>query len=296
VELLVVIAIISVLAALLLPALEGAVEAARLTACASNQRQVYQYAAFYAGDFADALPSRGGAAGFARYPVFQVERYGFSRPSPLNGNWMKEGFGSSVYNNHDHSLGTLLDGYAEIPMGFINSKNNMRLPYGNTVFHCPEGVPYGKSEYGNTKTAIDYFLAGFGAHRYRASDPWPVKGFPVYHPRLSRMRPYNGWRITFLADMINHPNGGNAIACDGSLQSYDYSQTYPMYGEYGSFTLIPLGFATAAWGRRESDLWAKPFRCLGRYKGDGGGVDWGFNLAKNCPPEHRPHFGYPSGR
>jgi prepilin-type N-terminal cleavage/methylation domain-containing protein len=50
VELLVVIAIISILAALLLPALEEALVSARVTACANNHRQLYLYTTFYADD------------------------------------------------------------------------------------------------------------------------------------------------------------------------------------------------------------------------------------------------------
>ena len=55
-ELLVVIAIISVLAALLLPALEQGIEASRRIACASNVRQCYAAAICYAADCNRTLP------------------------------------------------------------------------------------------------------------------------------------------------------------------------------------------------------------------------------------------------
>ena len=58
VELLVVIAIISVLAALLLPTLDMAVEQSRRIACAGNQKQNYLALNLYAGDFGDQLPMR----------------------------------------------------------------------------------------------------------------------------------------------------------------------------------------------------------------------------------------------
>ena len=59
IELLVVVAIIGILASLLLPALAGAKERARRTACLSNVRQFLVVCVLYAGDNQDKLP-RGG--------------------------------------------------------------------------------------------------------------------------------------------------------------------------------------------------------------------------------------------
>jgi prepilin-type N-terminal cleavage/methylation domain-containing protein len=56
VELLVVIAIISILAAMLLPALEDALAAARKVACANNLRQMHQGAVLYYDDADSVLP------------------------------------------------------------------------------------------------------------------------------------------------------------------------------------------------------------------------------------------------
>lgn len=56
VELLVVIAIISVLAGLLLPALEDAIDTARAIACMNNIRQIGTGLSMYTGDYADRLP------------------------------------------------------------------------------------------------------------------------------------------------------------------------------------------------------------------------------------------------
>lgn len=56
VELLITIAIIAILAALLLPALQGAVEKSRTIACVSNQKQIGIGIAAYVADFNDWLP------------------------------------------------------------------------------------------------------------------------------------------------------------------------------------------------------------------------------------------------
>jgi prepilin-type N-terminal cleavage/methylation domain-containing protein len=57
VELLVVIAIISVLAALLLPALEEALTKARMVDCQNRERQIYLAVATYTGDYRSRLPT-----------------------------------------------------------------------------------------------------------------------------------------------------------------------------------------------------------------------------------------------
>jgi len=57
VELLVVIAIITILAAMLLPTLEQALHLTRMTACASNERQLYLGFAMYQNDFGDHMPA-----------------------------------------------------------------------------------------------------------------------------------------------------------------------------------------------------------------------------------------------
>lgn len=58
VELLIVIAIISVLAALLLPALDNAMEMARKTACMNNNRQFFTLTQVYQGDYRCVMPYR----------------------------------------------------------------------------------------------------------------------------------------------------------------------------------------------------------------------------------------------
>ncbi|HRR27774.1 MAG TPA: type II secretion system protein [Victivallales bacterium] len=70
IELLIVIAIISILAALLLPALQNAKRMAKFALCKSNLKQIGTWALMYAGDYNNVLPTDGnywggcGAAGY----------------------------------------------------------------------------------------------------------------------------------------------------------------------------------------------------------------------------------------
>jgi prepilin-type N-terminal cleavage/methylation domain-containing protein len=74
IELLVVIAIIVILASLLLPALARAKDSAKRAACASNLKQVYLAASFYAQDNDDRLP-----------PKFEVKKNSLSATDITNG-------------------------------------------------------------------------------------------------------------------------------------------------------------------------------------------------------------------
>jgi prepilin-type N-terminal cleavage/methylation domain-containing protein len=67
IELLVVIAVIAILAALLLPALNGAKESARMSLCRSNLRQIGLAAGQYAIEFDQMLPSMAAPVGYAAW-------------------------------------------------------------------------------------------------------------------------------------------------------------------------------------------------------------------------------------
>ena len=75
VELLVVIAIISILAAMLLPTLEQALEGARTTACMSNQKQLALAMQMYVDDHDQRLPDKGIYAGYSYIRDWVAEDY-----------------------------------------------------------------------------------------------------------------------------------------------------------------------------------------------------------------------------
>ena len=78
IELLVVIAIIAILAALLMPALEGAREQARTAACLANMRQIALAIGMYANDNKDCIPTQHGLQG-----VFDVPASAWDMNGPM---------------------------------------------------------------------------------------------------------------------------------------------------------------------------------------------------------------------
>ena len=84
VELLVVVAILSLLAALLLPAMRSAMQIARNTACVNNLKQVGLGYATYAGDASDMWPDFGAANLAVHDPYFSARRNSSMIVSTLN--------------------------------------------------------------------------------------------------------------------------------------------------------------------------------------------------------------------
>ena len=116
VELLVVIAIISVLAALLLPTLDSALEQARRTVCLSNIHQTSLAYSCYATDFNDRLPC--------------VESPDRDQYMPLN-LW---------YVSANSPIRVLFKEYANAPLAFVNRSY---LTNTDTILCCPSALTYG---------------------------------------------------------------------------------------------------------------------------------------------------------
>jgi prepilin-type N-terminal cleavage/methylation domain-containing protein/prepilin-type processing-associated H-X9-DG protein len=155
VELLVVVAIMTVLVAILLPALGNARETAKTTACAANLRSIGQGVAFYATDYQGFLPPSNFWKGLQITANTQVPS------TPIYGtvHWS-----SYLYGNRDQNNGS---------DGIYRSLNGWR------AFQCPTlpngGLPPantypGNSDLPNESTAID-----------------PATGNPVIDAQAPRM-------------------------------------------------------------------------------------------------------------
>jgi type II secretory pathway pseudopilin PulG len=230
VELLVVIAIISILAGLLLPALENALNTAHRIVCLSNQKQLYVSLATYSNDYNDWLPMGG---------------EGTASGHPLNGMRYAEELGNRVW----------VANYLEIPLfqwsgasvtnvatqsPYWRSPNEGK-PLGGTLMDCPGSrLRDAFDNPSNGSFSFGYRFPGLGAGHYHSAagqDPaWPKRQYT----RLSTIgTPYKGYAKTMIMDVAapeigtnfyyfyfyqlatghspgDYPKGMNSVAGDGS--------------------------------------------------------------------------------
>jgi prepilin-type processing-associated H-X9-DG protein len=171
-ELLVVICILSVLAALLMPALKSARESVRLTYCVSNLRQLTISAFQYADDNNGFLPLS-----------FDVSRPNwYSTWASMVRHYLARVNGGAIsdYPLNDYTLNP-----NGIPYDFRNltsndNINNRVSPIFNNPFFCPAtrgpfGTPFGVTISGSyTDYALNSNLAGYNAPGYYVVSPTPL--------------------------------------------------------------------------------------------------------------------------
>ncbi|MBI4024776.1 MAG: prepilin-type N-terminal cleavage/methylation domain-containing protein [Verrucomicrobia bacterium] len=215
IELLVVIAIISILAALLMPALKNARDKAKQAVCLSNLRQLHTGSIMYADDHDDCLPgivnpAAGAASGFntCYFYTYNLERYVqktktapqttanypsripnvYSCPSATkakditgnrNDGWMPQSYGEPVQGytiNLQLSKGDVLWGFPPLRMSEIRNPTKLFM-------YC-DGCLYACNQDGNMPANMDY----------------------DYRKDSTAVYPGSSYR---------HNNGLNIIYCDG---------------------------------------------------------------------------------
>ncbi|HCE43036.1 MAG TPA: hypothetical protein DET40_05775 [Lentisphaeria bacterium] len=182
IELLVVIAIISILAALLLPALNNAKSTARQALCLSNQKQIGLWFGIYNDDYNDIFPPRNNPVGGSSF-------------------WYK-----AISNT---------------PISFIGLANfkNASIDGIASIFMCPEdshkadGIPWSGAP-NNTAWDDGYISMGYNAQGLAGEGgAWFVTGDSSYG-RLARLRELkNPAETIIVGDMANNGNP-NAFGYD----------------------------------------------------------------------------------
>jgi prepilin-type N-terminal cleavage/methylation domain-containing protein len=113
VELLVVIAIISILAGMLLPALEKAIGSARSIACKNTLKQLGQGMGMYANDYNSFLPQKyEDPSGYA-WPISIADYVGFNHEGSAGG------WGPDIYHCASGELSSFASGYPNLSRGYM---------------------------------------------------------------------------------------------------------------------------------------------------------------------------------
>ncbi len=165
VELLVVITIISILAALLMPALARVMETARQTSCMNNLRQCGLYTQVYNDQFSGFFPSGETPPGSGNDGWFTMNRLSMNMPDALEGSYS---WGSFSYHTPWPEYNIVVD-----------------------VMRCPS----------STDESTKPIFRNFGWNRYCVS--LPMSNMDYYkHPKVSRI--HNPGNIFLMIDARNH--------------------------------------------------------------------------------------------
>jgi prepilin-type N-terminal cleavage/methylation domain-containing protein len=228
IELLVVIAIISILIALLLPAMKRAREAARRVSCLSNMRQLYLFAAQYAAEFKGALPTVPNYTQTVDWWGNTNSGDNFVLADAGWYSWKQEGAPSGTPTARINGLAILLHRRHQTPLTQPALWTYEGVGRSSKIVECPSrDVP-------STHAIISY------GYRFNNGDipNGAVAGSPIYRPKLSSLA---GHKVLFTEASVScrhpvsgtlylgsnpsqpwvqamwaHRDGGNMIRMDGS--------------------------------------------------------------------------------
>jgi prepilin-type N-terminal cleavage/methylation domain-containing protein/prepilin-type processing-associated H-X9-DG protein len=245
VELLVVIAIITLLIALLLPALRKAREAAMTVACLSNLRQVHSYIMMYASDNRGVVPRGpftnvvgGGSAGWWSdwfLPPVPVTNYGysgfFSTKLICPKNLGTKNNGDTWFSFEDYVKGTGARAYPP----YASMQPN---PVDQNSPECTKRTdPTGTFTFFALRMSAiqypsDYIISIDSAVEQSGSGPNLIWEYPVPSLAVStglNVGPGGQIRFTWMA----HPTGANAGFADGHAETCDADRLLHT-GQYNS--------------------------------------------------------------